>query len=68
MKKKIAALAAAVMIVSALPVLAAESADANNTSPNAPYCWSNQDGSGCGGPCGNQQGQGGHHRGGCWRQ
>ncbi len=68
MKKKIAALAAAVMIVSALPVLAAESADDNNTSSNAPYCWNNPDGNGCGGPCGNQQGQGGHHRGGCWRQ
>ena len=59
MKKKIAALAAAVMIVSALPDLAADVPDESN----APYCYNQTDGQG---HCGNGHNQGGHH-GGCWR-
>lgn len=65
MKKKIAVLAAAVMLVSAVPAFAADSQDNQNGGPG--YCYNDPDHPGY---CGNQQqgNNGDHHRhGGCWR-
>lgn len=64
MKKKIAVLAAAVMLVCAVPAFAADSPEGQNGRPGS--CCNNPDNSWCGAQ---QQGDNGsHHRhGGCWR-
>ena len=64
MRKKIAALAAAVMLVSAVPAFAADSQDNQQNQCGPGYCYNNQNGQGC---PNYQDGQNGHHRGGCWR-